>query len=174
MATGTIIALYVTAAVVTIGLVKLLVHLTLSADSRTDLQVATAAELLRALVSHAQWLYIISLMVDVPWPTSLAWPLQVVGDLWSSTSGSSIGLECILKGTAAVPIAVQKLLICLFTPAGILCGVLLIEVGVQCLRPRGRARRSRKAGHDLASVVMCIVFISCQHGSTQHSLCSRV
>jgi hypothetical protein len=148
-----------------IGFVKLLVHLSMSADltiTRTDLQTPTPAEMLRALVIHAQWLYIISMMVGVPWPTSLAWPMQVIGGIWSSTSGSSIGIECILKGSKAFPIAIQKLLICLFTPAGILSGVLMIEAGMHYLRPR----KSRQAGlpqakshKDFASVVMCIVFM---------------
>jgi hypothetical protein len=158
MATGTIIILYMIAAVAMIGLVKLLVHLSTSADlavTRTDLLTPTPAELLRALVIHAQWLYIISMMVGVPWPPSLQWPLQVVGGIWSSTSGSSIGFECILKGNKAAPVAIQKLLICLFTPAGVLCGVLMIEAAMHYLRPA----RSKHAGHDFASVVMCIVFM---------------
>ena len=158
MSTGTILVLYVIAAVAMIGLVKLLVHLSTSVDlavARTDLQTPTPAELLRALVIHAQWLYIISMMVGVPWPASLQWPLQVIGGIWSSTSGSSIGFECILKGNKAAPVAIQQLLICLFTPAGVLCGVLIIEAGIHYLRPA----RSKHAGHDFASVVMCIVFM---------------
>jgi hypothetical protein len=133
MATSTIVIVYMTAAIFMIGLVKLLVHLSTSADlsvTRTDLQTPTPAEMLRALVMHAQWLYIIGLMVGVPWPTSLAWPLQIIGGIWSSTSGSSIGFDCILKGSKAAPVAIQKLLICLFTPIGVLCGVLMIEVAM--------------------------------------------
>jgi hypothetical protein len=168
MATGTILALYITAGVFMVGLVKLMVHLTTSADlavTRTDLQNPTPAEMLKALVVHAQWLYIISMMVGVPWPPSLSWPLQVVGGIWSSTSGSSIGFDCILKDNRGAPVAVQKLLICLFTPAGVLCGVLMIEGVMQFLRSRRTTRSSRAAhrskhvGHDFASVVMCIVFM---------------
>jgi hypothetical protein len=157
MSTAGIIVVYLVAVFGMIGLVKLLVHFSLSADllPRTDSQALTPAELLRALVIHAQWLYIISMMVGVPWPATIAWPLQVIGGIWSSTSGSSIGFECILQDSKGLPVAAQKLLICLFTPVGILCGVLLIEAGIHYLRPR----RSARAGHDLASVVMCIVFM---------------
>ena len=158
MSQGTILALYVTAGVIVTGLVKLLVHLTRSADvavTRTDLLTPTPAELLRALVFHAQWLYIISMMVGVPWPAILAWPLQVLGGIWSSTSGSSIGFDCILRGSKSAPVAVQKLLICLFTPFGVMCAILLIEGVMHCVRPS----RLKNVGHDFVSVVMCIVFI---------------
>jgi hypothetical protein len=157
MSQAAIVMLYVMAAFAMMGLVRLLVHFSTSADlaPRTDLQTPIPAELLRALVIHAQWLYIISMMVGVPWPATIAWPLQVIGGIWSSTSGSSIGFECILRGSKGLPVAVQKLLICLFTPAGILCGVLMIEAGTHYLRPQ----RSARAGHDFASVVMCIVFM---------------
>lgn len=148
------------------GLVMLLVRWSTAANaaSRTDLNTPTHAELLRALVLHAQWLYILSMMAGVPWPAALAVPLQqVIGGLLASTSGSRIGFDCILRGSTAAPAAVEKLLICLFTPAGVLCAVLLIEVGVQSLkeglfRPSGKSRR-RRAGRDFASVVMCIVFM---------------
>jgi hypothetical protein len=157
MSNAAIIVLYVMGAFAMMGLVRLLVHFSTSADlvPRTDLQTPIPAELLRALVIHAQWLYIISMMVGVPWPATIAWPLQVIGGIWSSTSGSSIGFDCILRGSQGLPVAVQKLLICLFTPAGILCGVLLIEAVMHYLRPQ----RSARVGHDFASVVMCIVFM---------------
>ena len=157
MSKAAIIVLYVLAIFAMMGLVRLLVHFTTSADlvPRTDLQTPIPAELLRALVIHAQWLYIISMMVGVPWPATIAWPLQVIGGIWSSTSGSSIGFECILQGSKGLPIAVQKLLICLFTPAGILFGVLMLEAIMHYLRPL----RSAGAGHDFVSVAMCIVFM---------------
>lgn len=49
----------------------------------------------------------------------------------------------------------QKILICLFTPLGILFAVLLIEVVMHYMRPN----KSARAGHDFASLVMCIVFM---------------
>ena len=121
---------------------------------RTDLRRPIPAEMLRALIIHAQWLYIIG-NLDVPLPQSLQYPVQVIGGIWSSTSGSSLGLECILSTTSRVPVAIQKVLICLFTPAGIVCAVLIIETVMHFLRPR----KSGTVGHDFASVVMCIVFM---------------
>jgi hypothetical protein len=83
----------------------------------------------------------------------------VVGGIWSSTAGSSIGFDCILRGTRGAPKAIQKLLICLFTPVGIMCGVLAIEAVMHYMRPSRRALRLRHADYDLASVVMCIVLM---------------
>jgi hypothetical protein len=51
-------------------------------------------------------------------------------------------------------VAAQKLLICLLTPVGILCGVLMIEAAMHYM-----PCSSRTVGHDFASVVMCIVFM---------------
>jgi hypothetical protein len=139
-----------------IGVVKLLVFFQTAADlsPRTGLQRPIPAEMLRALAIHMQWLYIIG-NLDVPLPQSLLYPVQVIGGIWSSTSGSSIGIECILSTTSKVPVAIQKVLICLFTPAAILLAVIAVEAILHYLRPR----KSQEIGHDFASVVMCIVFM---------------
>lgn len=157
MPKGAIIALYVLGAVAMVGLVKLLVFFSTAADTaqRTDMQEPVPAELLRVLVIHSQWLYIICNFVAVPWPSTLSVPMQVISGIWSSTSGSSVGLECVLSRGTGLPVAVQKVLIALFTPVGILCAVLLIEVLLHYLRPN----KSARAGHDFAGLVMCIVFM---------------
>jgi hypothetical protein len=161
-----IVVLYLLGVLVMIGLVKLLVYFQLSdTGDRADLTQPIPAEILRALTMHCQWLYIISTLVGVPWPIILVWPMQVIGGVWTSTSGSSIGIECILNHRDAVPIAIQKVLFCLFTPCGILCAVLVIEVVVRflpgralCCSKRGRGSPPR-IGHDFAGVVMSIVFM---------------
>jgi uncharacterized protein YhhL (DUF1145 family) len=137
-----------------IGLVKLLVVLQRAVDmsSRTDLQRPIPSEMLRALVMHAQWLYII-VNLEVPMPQSLLWPVTVIGGVWVSTSG--LGLECILSSNSRLPIANQKVLLCLFTPVGILSAVLAIEAAIHCLRPH----KTAGAGHHFASVVMSMVFM---------------
>ena len=163
MSAGAIIAVYLLAALAVIGLVKLLVYFTTSADlgTRTDLQTPTPSEMLRALVIHSQWLYIICNLVGIPWPAAVTVPMQVIGGIWASTSGSSIGFECILRNKG-VPVAVQKVLICLFTPVGVLFAVLAMEAFVQYLRSRtvpGRTETTGTTHHDFASVAMCVVFM---------------
>jgi hypothetical protein len=160
MSAGAIISLYLLAAVAVIGLVKLLVYFSTSADlvTRTDLQTPTPSEMLRALVIHSQWLFIICNLVGIPWPAALTVPMQVIGGIWSSTSGSSIGFDCILRNKG-VPVAVQKVLICLFTPLGIMFAVLAIEAAMRYLSKRTAMRRVGTATqHDFMSVTMCIVF----------------
>jgi hypothetical protein len=72
------------------------------------------------------------------------------------TSGSNLGIECILSNGSVLPVAIQKVLVCLFTPACIVVAVLFIEAVMHYLRPR----KSHTIGHnDFASVVMCIVFM---------------
>jgi hypothetical protein len=73
MSAGTIILLYLLAAVAVVGLVKLLVYFSTSTDlvTRTDLQTPTPSEMLRALVIHSQWLFIICNLVGIPWPAAL-------------------------------------------------------------------------------------------------------
>jgi hypothetical protein len=145
--------------VAVLGVVKLLVYFQLSdMGERTDLSKPIPSEMLRALVIHCQWLYITGSMVGVPWPPSLLIPIQIIGGIWSSTSGSSIGIECILIHGRGLPVAIQKLLLCLFTPAGILCAVLMIEVATHYLNLRKSGTKLR-IGHDFAGVVMCIVFM---------------
>lgn len=157
MSTGTIITLYMLGAAATVAVVKLLVTFSTAEDSkpRVDPKQPIPAELLRALVIHSQWLYIIGSLVGVPWPATLLYPMQVIGGIWSSTSGSSIGIECILPSSSNLPVAMQKMLIRLVTPAGILMVVLSIDFVMHVLRPRTTAR----AGQGLASVVMCIAFM---------------
>jgi hypothetical protein len=157
MPAGVIVILYMIGAAAAVGVVKLLVLFTTAEDimPRISLQEPIPAELLRALVIHCQWLYIIGSLVGVPWPASLLYPLQIIGGIWASTSGSSIGLECIMRGTKSLPLAMQRMLIRFITPAGILLVVLAIESGLRFLRPSKNA----PAGHDIASLVMCIVFM---------------
>lgn len=102
-------ALYLLAALVMVAMVKLLVFFETAADiaPRTDLQRPIPAEMLRAWIIHAQWLYIIG-NLDVPLPQTLLYPMQAIGGLWSTTSGSSLGIECILSNGSVLPVAIQK------------------------------------------------------------------
>ena len=177
MSQAAIVAVYAAAVVGMIGLTKLLVFSSTlsSSTSRPDLKQPLPVELLRILVLHGQWLFIMSNMVGMPWPASMVYPFQVIGGIWSSTSGSNIGFECILSTNSTIPVAIQKLLICLLTPFGILCVVLLSEVLMKHCASRasgGWANRlfgssqmpDRRATlsvvrHELASLIITIVFL---------------
>lgn len=94
-------------------------------------------------------------LVGIPWPASLSYPMQVISGLWSSASGTSIGLDCVLPRTSAVPLGVQKVLLCLLTPAAILCILVTFEGLLHYFRPR----RSVRVRDQLFSLVFCIVFL---------------
>jgi hypothetical protein len=75
-------------------------------------------------------------LVGIPWPASLSYPMQVISGLWSSAQGTSIGLECVLPHESKIPLGVQKVLLCLLTPAAILCVIVVFEAIWQKVRPR--------------------------------------
>jgi hypothetical protein len=97
MSRVTIVILYTVGALAIIGLIKLLMYFHHSSNTtgRKSLEEPISDELLKVLVLHGQWLYIISNLVNVPWPTTLALPLQILNGIWSSSNGSSIDFECI-------------------------------------------------------------------------------
>jgi len=160
MSSGAIIVLYMLAVIAVVGIIKLLVWFSTSGymGGRTDLQQPTPAEMLRALVLHSQWLYIICSTVGVPWPSSLSYPMQVVGGIWSSTSGSSLGIDCILRH-GRLPVSIQQVLLCLLMPVGILCLVVSADAITRLLRPAKESRRQTHMVHNFASLVMSVVFM---------------
>jgi hypothetical protein len=152
-----IISLYVLAAVAMMALIKLMLHFEKQSGKRMrqGLQQTLPEELLKIMVLHGQWLYIISYLVGVPWPATLAVPLQIVTGLWSSASGSSIGFECVLKATSRIPLGIQKELLCLFTPLAIMCVILAYEAVMHFVNPAQHAKASDK----LFSLGVCVVFL---------------
>jgi len=153
----TIVMLYSGAALAMVVLIKLMVYFSRSSKgcARPNLKQPVGEELLKVLILHGQWLYIMSNLVGIPWPSTLLYPLQVIGGIWSSTSGSSIGFDCILPRGGVIPVAIQKVLICLFTPVGILCVVLLLEAILHYFRPT----TTSNVKHKLVSLVMSVVFL---------------
>mgnify|MGYP001807130429 CR=1 FL=1 len=79
-------------------------------------------------------------LVGIPWPASLSYPMQVISGLWSTAQGTSIGLECVLPHESKIPLGVQKVLLCLLTPAAILCVIVVFEAIWQKVRPRRYVR----------------------------------
>lgn len=163
MAQASILVLYALGVLGMIGLIKALVHFSSTANNsaRPSLRKPVPVELLKVMLLHGQWLFIMSNLVGIPWPATLTYPFQVIGGIWSSASGSSIGFDCILPHNSAVPVAIQKVLICLFTPVAILCIILSLEAVIHrfqgsCLD--GRRSRAR-IGQQLGSLMMSVVFL---------------
>lgn len=163
MAAASILAVYALGVFAMVGLVKALVHFSSTASNSTgpNPKKLVLVELLKVMLLHGQWLFIISNMVRIPSPATLTTPFQVLVGIWSSASGSSAGFECILPRDTQVPLAIQKLLICLLTPVGILCVVLALEAVLHrfqgcCV---GGGRRDVPIRHQLCSICMSVVFL---------------
>jgi hypothetical protein len=74
-----IIVLYTAAVLAMIGLVMLLLYFQSDTAARPSLQQPLPSELLKVLVLHGQWLFILANLVGIPWPATLMYPLQVSG-----------------------------------------------------------------------------------------------
>jgi hypothetical protein len=74
-----IIVLYTAAVLAMIGLVMLLLYFQSDTTARPSLQQPLPSELLKVLVLHGQWLFILANLVGIPWPATLMYPLQVSG-----------------------------------------------------------------------------------------------
>lgn len=162
------IALYALAAVVMLVAVRVLSALALS-DSGQDTGAAKPVDILKPLVLYAQWLMVVcQSMSNVPLPPSLAMPLQAVTWFWSSTSASSLGLDCVLPRQARIPVPSQRVMFAILTPIGILCVLLCVEVllSLRCRSTRRLSCMPRAAtGHRIrmhdrfVSLFVCMAFM---------------
>jgi hypothetical protein len=84
--------------------------------------------------------------------------MQVISGIWSTSNGSSLGLECILLPRRALPVAIQKVLLCLFTPVAIICVVVAIKAIMHLFKP-ARGGKHTSARHFFSSIVMSVVFL---------------
>lgn len=85
--------------------------------------------------------------------------LQVISGIWSSSSGSSLGFDCILPRHTAIPLAMGKVLLSLFTPVAIICIVLASKAVMHHLKARSTRGRTSHTGHQFASLVMSVVLL---------------
>lgn len=162
MSRAAIVVLYVLTALAMVGLVKVLVHFSTASSTkqRPSLHVPLPEELLKILVLHGQWIFIISRLVGIPWPATLLYPMQVITGIWSSASGSSLGLDCALSQNHTMPVAVQKVLLCLFLPVAVLCSVLMLEGVLRFFRRRNATRNATAPAHiEIFSMIVIVVFL---------------
>lgn len=162
MTPGVTITLYTLAALVMLLAVRLLSALAL-ADSghQHSPDQARPVDLTKPLVVYAQWLFIVVNVSGVPWPPSLAYPMQALAWFWSSASSNSLGLDCVLPRHAALPLAPQRVVFGLLMPLAILAVLMCIEA-LLLLRKRGNGQRGNPAasmGDRCLSLFLCISFL---------------
>jgi hypothetical protein len=124
---------------------------------------ARPCDLIKPLVVYAQYLFIITNINGVPWPKPISVVVQALGFFWSSTSSSSLGLDCVLRHSTALPVAIQKTLFSLLMPLAMLVVLLLVDA-LWSLRLRTQrstlARgQSLNAQDRFLSLCVCVFFL---------------
>lgn len=163
---GTTIFLYTLAALVMLAVTRVLAAFAMADSGPQALpDQARPVDICKPLVLYAQYIFIVG-NLGVPWPATLAVPLQAVAWFWSSSSPNSLGLDCVLPRTG-MPIAAQKELFGLCMPLGILAVLLCIEWLYQALRSRRQLGRGRASAASLrtslvprfVSLFLCVAFL---------------
>jgi hypothetical protein len=162
MSAAATIALYTAAAVLMLVAVRILSALAVADAGVASPDQARPCDLIKPLVLYAQYLFIITSINGVPWPQPISVVVQALSFFWSSTSSNGLGLDCVLRHSPALPLAIQKTLFSLLRPVTMLFVLLFVDV----LRSRLRMlRRSRTRGqmiktHDrFLSLCICISFL---------------
>lgn len=161
------IGIYVVASLLLLGAVKIVCWITLVEGVRDARAYASGAaaggplpaasarlrcsDLIKPAVLWAQWLLLLFSM-NVAWPASLVVPLRALAWLWSSSApGQTLSLDCLLSSSTAVPVPVQRLLLCICMPVLVAAALQLIEVcssRLRCHTWRRRQLRRRRGDDD--------------------------
>jgi hypothetical protein len=119
----------------------MLCHFTLAENAQDDVDDSKqhVSVLLRCLVLYTQWMLLVA-SINIDWPASIAYPLQVLGWLWAPSNPETLTIDCLLSDSAGVPVAVQRVVFYISIPVVMLAVLLLLEVTVfrrACKHSRG-------------------------------------
>jgi hypothetical protein len=141
----------------------LLSALTLADSGPVAPDQARPVDLCKPLVVYGQYLFIIININSVPYPATLSQPIQFVGWFWSSAPSNSLGLDCVLPRTAALPVAMQKTLFSLLMPVAMLLVLLLLDALWFLVLPTRATRRRQVQAVSMrdrfCSLALCISFL---------------
>jgi hypothetical protein len=119
-------ALYISAGLIAVLLVSFTVHSTWRDNTQTSpSRTVKASDLIKVLILFLQYLVIVS-SLSVPWPTSLAYLFRGAKFVFAASNGQVVSLDCVLfQGhlSSPVPIAIQRQLLYLVAPIGVLLGL---------------------------------------------------
>lgn len=158
------IVLYSVAALVMLVAVRVMSALALADSGSAAPDQPRPCDLIKPLVLYAQYLFIITNINGVPWPKPVSVVVQALSFFWSSTSSNSLGLDCVLRSTAALPVAMQKTLFSLLMPLAMLFVLLLLDVfwSLRCQRARRGARIRGlvvNTKDEFLSLCVCMAFL---------------
>jgi hypothetical protein len=160
-----IITLYVVAALIMLGIMRLQVFWALQerCTAQYTQDSLRPTDVLKPLILFCQYLLMV-FTLNTKWPATLSHGLrQPVAWLWSSTSAQTLSVECVLPGHTAVHVAVLRMLFYLMMPVAMVVMLLAIEAVSEYVRSRQRgglgvARYGLTWRHRLASIAFVVVF----------------
>jgi hypothetical protein len=158
MKRAVIITLHVVGAVVLMAFIKLVYTFSLAGNSgpQHDYQQQVVS-LLCCLVLYSQWMLLVA-SLNIDWPASIAYPIQVVAWFWSTANAEALSFSCLLSNTGTLPASAQHVLFYVVLPIAVLVILLLLEVLLSKWL-RKRAVSSAALMVDLlTSVAMVVVF----------------
>jgi hypothetical protein len=123
--------LYLAAGLVAVLLIAFTVHSTWKDNQQqraSHQQSLKPSDLIKVLILFLQYLVIVS-SLSVPWPTALSYLFRGAKFVFAASNGQlgSVSLDCMLSQSSHVPVSVQRQLLCLVAPIGILAGVVLLS-----------------------------------------------
>jgi hypothetical protein len=141
-------------------LVAFTVHCTWRDNQQTgtNQQQIRSSDYIKVLILFLQYLVIIS-SLSVPWPTALAYLFRIAKFVFAASNGQvgPVSVDCVLSQGAqtSVPVSIQRQLIYLVAPVGILLGVLVLFLAKMLLQKvigaRGRRASTIRRGSSTSS-----------------------
>eukprot|EP00877_Chromochloris_zofingiensis_P009338 jgi/Chrzof1/4658/Cz14g21210.t1 len=134
-----LLALYVLAALLLLGLVAWTSHSTL-VDNMRNMSGAKVnlSDVLKVLVVYMQYMVVVA-AVRMEWPSSLQYPFRALAWIWSASSSQTISFDCMLTREGSMPLAVSRILMNLIMPIGMFVVLALLQgTGALLMRVRRR------------------------------------
>jgi hypothetical protein len=130
MGIGMQVVIYLSAGLLAVLLIGFTVHST-NRDNHnpSPKQFVKPSDLLKVLITFLQYLVIVG-SLSVPWPTALSYLFNITKFVFAAVNGQvgSVSLDCVLPQgpQSSVPVSIQRQLIFLVAPIGIVIGVFLL------------------------------------------------
>ena len=151
-------ALYIAAGLLAVLLVAFTVHSTWQDNHQlaSQQQSVRSSDMIKVLILFLQYLVIVS-SLSVPWPTALAYFFRITKFVFAASNGQlgSVSVDCVLlqsTSNSSIPVSVQRQLIYLVAPLGVLAGVILLSV-IKAIAVRALQTTKLRAAKSRASNV---------------------
>jgi hypothetical protein len=97
-------------------------------------QTARITDVVKPFLFYLQSLWVVATLQGVEWPSSLLQPMRALTWLFSAGSPQSLSIQCVLSGSARMPVAVQVFLISVLMPVAIMLVLMGLELSVVAIK----------------------------------------